>query len=246
MAALDVGAHELHAHRIADVQAFEAPHQASLGERLQDAHPDSLVRGTRDHGVELRTRARFEQHGRGGLVHLPLHLRGIAFLLRAVCRELPQLLLAVGRGAARERGFHEPLRDEIREAAVGRGRVRVVIDCEPEMPLDGNTRALAHILRGAEELHDRQRQVREALRGGALLPGEKVAERGRVGRRRQALAARARKLHDAAPALRRAQHPAERGVAVALEELRHRGVGRDHEVFDELLGAVVLVGPEIG
>src|SRR2546430_13610335 len=95
-------------------------------------------------------------------------------------------LLAVRRGAARERGLHKPLRDEIREAAVGRGRVRVVIHCEPEMPLDGFTGALAHILPGAEELHHRQRQVPETLPGRALSPREKVAERTRVARCRHA------------------------------------------------------------
>src|SRR2546430_5429511 len=71
--------------------------------------------------IKLLADARFEQHGGGALAHPALDLRGIAFLLGAVCREAAQLLLAVGRGAPGERGLQQPLRDEVREAAGWRG-----------------------------------------------------------------------------------------------------------------------------
>ncbi len=53
-------------------------------------------------------------------------------------------------------------------------------------------------------------------------------------------------LDDAVPALRSAHHAAQRGQVVLVEVPRGDAVGRDHEVLDELLGAVRLVLPEVG
>ena len=43
-----------------------------------------------------------------------------------------------------------------------------------------------------------------------------------------------------------AQHSTQRGQALRLEVFRGDPVGRDHEVLDQLLGAVLLVRPEVG
>ena len=78
-----------------------------------------------------------------------------------------------------------------------------------------------------------------------LAPDEKCAERPRVRRHRQTLAQSPRQLDDPPPALWLAQHAAQRCGAAALQVLRHDCVGRDHEVLDELLGTIVLVGLEV-
>src|SRR4029077_16569504 len=97
---------------------------------------------------KLPADTRFEQHGGGAFTHLALDLRSIALLLGAMRREAAQLLVALGHGAGGERGLQQPLGDEVREAAVGRSRVRVVIHCQSEMSFGSLSGALEHILAG--------------------------------------------------------------------------------------------------
>src|SRR6202030_3227332 len=59
------------------------------------------------------------------------------------------------------------------------------------------------------------------------------------------LAATVRQLHDTVPALRLAQYTPQRRRALALQVAGDDAVGRDHEVLDELLGAIVLVGLKV-
>src|SRR5437763_150633 len=87
VAALDVGVGELYAQRITDVRPFKPLHQPSFRNRLADAHPHSPVGSAGHQGIKLLADARFEQHGGGALAHPALDLRGIAFLLGAVCVE---------------------------------------------------------------------------------------------------------------------------------------------------------------
>src|SRR6266404_7374357 len=196
VAALDIGAGELYAQRITHVQPLKPPDQASFRNRLQDAHPHALVRSAGHQGIELLADTRFEQHGGGALAHLALDPRGIAFLLGAVCRELAQLLVAVGRGAPGERGLQQPLGDDVREAAVRRRGVRVVIHRQSEVSFGSLSGALEHILAGPQQLDDRERQVRKLRRGRLLAPDEKSAERPRVRRCGQTLAQSPRQLDD--------------------------------------------------
>ena len=51
-----------------------------------------------------------------------------------------------------------------------------------------------------------------------------------------------RDLDDALPALGRAHHAAQDRETALLEEAGDHAVGRDHEVLDDLLGAVALLG----
>ena len=53
-------------------------------------------------------------------------------------------------------------------------------------------------------------------------------------------------LDDPRPARRRAHHSADRGEAVGGEEARRDAVGGDHEVLDQVLGAVVALLLEVG
>ena len=66
----------------------------------------------------------------------------------------------------------------------------------------------------------------------------------RVGLGRQAVAVGHGDVDDALPALRRAHDAAHDREALALEEARDGAVGGDHEVLDQLLGAVALLGRE--
>ncbi len=101
-AARGVGAKELHGNPIADLHSLESLYDPSLGSRPQRPHPRSLVRRPRYDGIEPPPDVRGEQLRRRGLAHLPLDLRRVALLERAVCRQRLQLLLGVGRRRARE------------------------------------------------------------------------------------------------------------------------------------------------
>ena len=121
--------------------------------------------------------------------------------------------LARRRGRAPgDRRLDQPLRDQIRKAPVRRGRVRVVGLGEREVRAFRRPAApgLGDVLAAAEQLQDAQRQVGEtppdrppAARSGTL-------ERARVRSVRQRRAVRGGDLHDARPALGRADDPPDR------------------------------------
>ena len=79
---------------------------------------------------------------------------------------------------------------------------------------------------------------------GLTLLAKKFVQGSRIGLRRQCGSVAAGQFDDARPALRRAHHAADAGAAGSVEQLRHGLVGRDHEVFDQVCGAIVLGGPE--
>jgi hypothetical protein len=78
-------------------------------------------------------RAVLKQQRRRGLAHLALDLVGGVLLLRAVEGELGELAGGVGRRRAGEHRLEQPLRHQVRVAAVGRRRVGVVAHGEAEV-----------------------------------------------------------------------------------------------------------------
>jgi len=94
----------------------------------------------------------------------------------------------------------------------------------------------------AEHLDDRQRKVGESKRVRRPLLQEKVVQSFRVGRGPQFLSVGQRDLHDALPALGRAHYPPQEPETALLQEAGDGAVGRDHEVLDELLGAIPFLG----
>ncbi len=105
--------------------------------------------------VEALADASLEQQRRGGLPHLALDLVGVVLLLRAV---RGQGVRARRRDTASRSpasaAFSEALRDEVREAPVRRGRVRVVAHREPEVPVRRGARQLDDVLARAHQLDD--------------------------------------------------------------------------------------------
>ena len=76
--------------------------------------------------------------------------------------------------------------------------------------------------------------------------GEEAIEGGRVGLRRQRLVKLGGDLHDPAPAFGRAEDPAHRRKPAAGQVACRHAVGRDHELLDQLLGAVLRIRPQVG
>jgi len=59
---------------------------------VHDADPRALLGGAGDQAVEALPDARLQQQGRGGLPNLALDLVGVVFLLRAVPRQVTELV----------------------------------------------------------------------------------------------------------------------------------------------------------
>ena len=164
----------------------------------------------------------------------------------AVAASVRELVVPSRRRAARQRRLDQALGDEVGEAAVGRRRVGVVLDRQAEVTRGRPPGALDDVLAGAQQLDHREREVGEPV-GSALRRWARNAdsafESGSGGRRSPC---------SCASATIRSQRsgersdPAQRREALLLQEARVDAVGRDHEVLDQLLGAVAPLRPQVG
>src|SRR5579862_449423 len=152
---------QLHTHGVTDIESLEAAHHTALGCRMVDTYPGTFRRRTGDDGVELLADARLQKQCSGGLGDLALDLVGVVLLLRAVCCECTQPRLVVRRSRAGQGCLEESLRDDVGVTSVGGGRVRVITERQPEMPLGRLPWALDDVLSSAEQLDDRKRHVRK-------------------------------------------------------------------------------------
>ena len=76
-----------------------------------------------------------------------------------------QLVVRVRGGRFRDGRLHQPLRHDIRVPPVGRRGMRVIVRRQTEVPLVvGGTRHVHHVFPRTQQLHDAERQVREAER----------------------------------------------------------------------------------
>ena len=116
--------------------------------------------------------------------------------------------------------------------------MRVVMHGESKVTIAGRGRGLNSVFARAQQLHNRKRQIGEMNRVGNLAPREKIGERTRIGCPRQLLAERVRDFNDTRPLFRCAHYSAQRHYPSSFEELRHRHIRGDHEVFDKVAGAV--------
>src|SRR5206468_4859335 len=92
-----------------------------------------LVRRAGDDGVEAAADLRLDDKRRRRLAGLAFDLVRVVLLARALQGERFKLVDRIRRRVTCENGFHESLRDEIREPPVRRRRVRIVADGQTEM-----------------------------------------------------------------------------------------------------------------
>jgi hypothetical protein len=107
-------------------------------------------------------------------------------------------------------------------------------------------RPFEHVFAGSQQLDHGQRDVGKPLGVGLPALDQKLLQGDRTGLLRQTFAEACGERDDPVPALRRAKHPSNRRRPAALEELRGRGVGRDHEILDQILSPILFLRPEIG
>src|SRR4030095_17087798 len=139
-ATLDVGVDELNGHAVADIEPVKAPDDASFRRRPRNPNPSPLVRGAGHDALERRSDPRGQQQRCCRLCNLPFDLGRILLLLGAMRGERGEFRVTVGRRPPGERGLHDALRDEIGNATVWRGRMRVILYRKRKVPRRGHAR----------------------------------------------------------------------------------------------------------
>ena len=92
--------------------------------------------------------------------------------------------------------------DQVREAAVRRGGVRVVLHGEAEVPDRLLAGLLQHVLACAHRLDDGQGEIGKAQRVGLAAADQELLQRNRIGIGRQRIIELARDRFDAVPPFR--------------------------------------------
>jgi len=145
--------------------------------RIEGADEGAVFVDAGDDGGEALADARVQDDGGDALLHLTLDLARAVFHQRAMDGDGIEIVHGIGLRRLGEPGLEQPLRDHVGEAAVGRGGVGVVLDSEAEVAGGSLVGLDQHVLAGAHELDDRQRQVREVVGVLLLLGEEEVVER---------------------------------------------------------------------
>ena len=239
----------LHAHAVADVEALEAADDAAFRRRAARCAPRSPCPTRRSRCRRTWRRcATTSSSAAADFATCRSTLAALSSCSVQCARERRELV--VGCRATRRpssAAFSEALRDEIGKAAVRRRRVRVVPHREPEVPSARAARDFERVFARAQELDDRQREIGKAHRGRPARRLRRNASSATASGSAGSCSPDLRgQRDDAVPALRRAQHAAQRRHPLAREEARDDAVGRDHEVLDQLLRAVRSSGAQVG
>ena len=151
-----------------------------------------------------------------------------------------EVALGVGLRRSGQPRLQQPLRHHVGKAAVGRGRVGVVLHGQAEVAGRNLVRLHQHVLAGPHQLDHGQREVGKVLGVLLLLRQQKVVERLRVRLGGQRGAQPRGQLDNAVPALGRAHDAANGGHAGLLEGPRDDAVGRHHELLNQRGGAALF------
>ena len=123
--------------------------------------------------------------------------------------------------------------------------MRVVVNREPEVARRVVSRHLHYVLTTAQQLDDRQRKIREVLGIRLQLCLKKVFQTLSVRLARKAAAQRCRQCHDALPTRRNLHDSANAGKSFSVEKSGRGLIRRDHEIFNDVAGTILLAGGEI-
>ena len=136
--------------------------------RIERAHEGSVVVHAGDDGLVGLADVRVQDDGGDALLHLALDLARGVFHLGASLRDGVELHLR-SRAArdVREPCLEQALRDHVREAAVGRGGVGVVLHGEAEVAGRWLIGLDQHVFAGPHQLDHGQREIGKVI--GILL-----------------------------------------------------------------------------
>ena len=165
---------------VAHLEPLSALHEPSFGRWQDKPNPSALVCRTGDDGVELLADFSRKQERCSGLVDLTLNLGGGVFLVGAVLGEVRQFRDGVGQWRTGQRGFQEPLCDEVRKTPVRRGGMRVIFHRQREMSRRLAAGKIQRIFAAPDELDDGQGKIGELFRGGGAAARQKTFERDSI------------------------------------------------------------------
>jgi hypothetical protein len=109
-----------------------------------------------------------------------LNLGGGVFLIGAVFCEVCELRNGVRQRRARQRGFQEPLHEEIGKATVRRGGMGVVLHRQRKVAGCFAAGEIERVFAAPDEFDDRQGKVGELLWGGGAATVQETFERDRL------------------------------------------------------------------
>ena len=135
--ALGIGVDELDGDSVADVEAFATANQHAFDVRIERADEGALFRRACDNGLISLADVRMKNNRGDAFLHLALDFAGGVFHLGASLRDGVEVVFRVGLCGLRKPRFEDALRDDVGEAAVGRGGMRVVLTARPKWPGEG-------------------------------------------------------------------------------------------------------------
>ena len=104
--------------------------------------------------IELFTNAMGHRYSRRNLAHLALDFSCCVLALGAMLCDFGELVIGVRTWLARENCFHQPLRDEICKATIGRSRMSLVVRRKTEVLSVACTRDVQRVFTWTDQLHD--------------------------------------------------------------------------------------------
>ena len=215
--------------------------EPAFGRRLNEPHPGAFVRSPSDDGVKLLSHLpRQQQRGRR-LVDLTLHFGGGILLLGAVLGKVGQFRDGIWQGCARQRGFHEPLRDEIGKAPVRRGGMRVVFHRQRKVSGSRATGQIERIDATPDEFDDGQGKVGELFRRGGPATRQESLEGDGIRGGGKGFVEFRREGDQARPAFGITQDAAQGGKFFTRQIKRRHGIRGHHEFLDQLRRPVGLI-----
>ena len=131
---LHVRVRQLHANPVPYVNSLKAAYQPPFHGRIKKADPRALGGCASNKGIKPFPDSRLQQQRRRRFSDLPFHLLGCILLFRAVLCQCLQIIVAIGCGLLGQCSLEQPLRDDIRIAAVGGRGMSIVSDGQPKVP----------------------------------------------------------------------------------------------------------------
>ena len=125
--ALHVGANQFDSEPVSHVDALLPLRQQSIDARLQHADKSSFGSYAGDDGVEDGANAMLQRDRSQPLRHLPLDFSLCVSFFSAVGGDRGKFVVRVRVRLPGEHRLDQSLRHNVRKAAIGRGRVRVIL-----------------------------------------------------------------------------------------------------------------------
>ena len=145
--------------------------------RLKDPDKRAVIGDSGDDRIEDRPYATLHDDSGQALGHLTFYFSRRVFFLRAVRGDGGQFVIGIRIWLARKHRFDQALRDNVGEAAVRRGGVRVVLYRKAKVTGSGFSGGLQNILTGTDEFDNGKGEVGKVIGIRSLAPQQEIVQR---------------------------------------------------------------------